>query len=98
MTTRESIEQGGGVRLKDRNRKKIAPIVVAVLVVAYIGPIVGMAAYAAGLIGAAGGGGIVPFLLLYTAAGGAVIVGVLYAMAQRLREIDGGEEDEAKKY
>lgn len=84
--------------MEDRTKKKIAPIVVAVLVVAYVGPLVAMAAYAAGLLGAQGGWGILPFLLLYAAVGGAVIVGILYAMAQRLREIDGGEEDEAKKY
>ena len=84
--------------MENRNRKKIAPVVVAILVVAYVGPLVGMVAYAAGLLGAEGGWGILPVLLLYAAAGGAVIVGVLYAMTQRLREIDGGEEDEARKY
>ncbi len=84
--------------MKNRNRKKIAPVVIAVLVVAYVGPLVGMVAYAAGLLGADGDWGVLPFLLLYAAIGGAVIVGVLSAMAQRLREIDGGEEDDAKKY
>lgn len=87
--------------MENRNRKKIAPIVVAVLVVAYLGPIVGMVAYGIGLLTTVGGEGVIPFLpvlLLYVAGGGAVIVGVLYAMAQRLREIDGGEEDEAGKY
>jgi len=84
--------------MKNRNRKKIAPVVIAVLVVAYVGPLVGMVAYAAGLLGANGDWGVLPFLLLYAAIGGAVIVGVLAAMAQRLREIDGGEEDDAKKY
>lgn len=84
--------------MESRNRKKIAPVVVAALVVAYIVPLVGMVAYAAGLLGAAGSWGILPFLLLYAAAGGAVIVGILHAAAQRLREIDGGEEDEARKY
>ena len=84
--------------MQGNTRKKIAPIVVAVLVVLYVGPLVGMVAYAAGLLGAEGGWGILPFLLLYALAGGAVIVGVLYAAAQRLREIDGGEEDEARKY
>ena len=84
--------------MQGNTRKKIAPIVVAVLVVLYVGPMVGMVAYAAGLLGAEGGWGILPFLLLYALAGGAVIVGVLYAAAQRLREIDGGEEDEARKY
>ena len=85
--------------MENRNRKKIAPIVIAVIVVAYIAPLVGMVAYAAGLAGGQEGAGmIVPFLLLYALLGGAVIVGVLHAMAQRLREIDGGEEDEASKY
>lgn len=84
--------------MENRSRKKIAPVVIAALVVLYICPLVGMVAYAAGLLGAAGGWGILPFLLLYALAGGAVIVGVLCAAAQRLREIDGGEEDEARKY
>ena len=84
--------------MQRNTKKKIAPVVIAAAVVLYIGPLVAMAAYAAGLLGAEGGWGILPFLLLYAFAGGAVIIGVLYAAAQRLREIDGGEEDEASKY
>ena len=84
--------------MENKNRKKIAPVVIAVLVVVYVAPLVGMVAYAAGLLGAEGGWSFLPFLLLYAAVGGAVIVGVLSAMSQRLREIDGGEEDEARKY
>lgn len=85
--------------MQKNTRKKIAPVAIAVIVVAYIAPLLGMAAYAAGLAGGQEGAGmLVPFLLLYALLGGAVIVGVLYAMAQRLREIDGGEEDEASKY
>lgn len=84
--------------MDNRGKKKIAPIVVAVLVILYVGPLVAMVAAAAGLMGANDAGAVVPFLLLYAFAGGAVIVGVLWAMFQRLREIDGGEEDEAKKY
>ena len=84
--------------MKNRNKKKIAPVVIAALVVAYVGPMVAAVAYAAGMLGEAGGWGVLPFLLLYAVAGGAVIVGILAAMAQRLREIDGGEEDAAQKY
>ncbi len=84
--------------MRKNTRKKIAPVVVAVLVILYVGPMVGMVAYAAGLLGAHGDWGVLPFLLLYAALGGAVVVGVLHAMTQRLREIDGGEEDEASKY
>ena len=50
------------------------------------------------LAGAEVGWSILPVLLLYAAVGGAVVIGVLAAAAQRLREIDGGEEDEASKY
>lgn len=85
-------------RANTRGRKKIAPIVVAVLVVLYVGPLVCMVSMAAGLIGGTEAGAMVPFLLLYAFAGGAVIVGVLWAMAQRLQEIDGGEEEDAEKY
>ena len=84
--------------MEKRNRKKIAPVVIAALVVIYICPIIGMVAYAAGLAGAEVGWSILPVLLLYAAVGGAVVIGVLAAAARRLREIDGGEEDEASKY
>lgn len=84
--------------MDNRRKKKIAPVVVAILVILYMGPLMVMLAMAAGFIGAHEAGGLVPFLLLYAFSGGTVIVGVLWAMFQRLREIDGGEEDEAKKY
>ena len=83
----------------DRRRKKVAPVVMAVLVVLYMLPLIAVA-----LLGAAGlieiGGGLMPvlFVLLYIAVGGAVIAGVLVAMRQRLREIDGGEEEDASQY
>ena len=84
--------------MQKNTKKKIAPVIITVIVVAYVSPLLGMVAYAAGLAGTQGAGAAVPFLLLYALVGGAVIVGVVYAMAQRLREIDGGEEDEASKY
>lgn len=37
-------------------------------------------------------------LVLYGVTGAAVIAGVLLAARQRLREIDGGEEEDAKRY
>ena len=54
-----------------------------------MGRLVGKARYRDILLGAG---------LLWATVGGAVIVGVLYAMGQRLREIDSGEEEDAKKY
>lgn len=82
----------------DRNRKKIAPVVVAVLVVVYLAPILLFVLLA--LAGAAGMEArlTLPILVGYLVLGGAVIGGVVKAMMERLREIDGGEEDEASKY
>ena len=37
-------------------------------------------------------------LALYGVLGGAAVIGVLLALRQRLREIDGGEEDDAAQY
>ena len=61
--------------MQKNTKKKIAPVVIAVLVVIYVGPLVAMVAYAAGLLGAQGGWGVLPFLLLYAGAGGAIIAG-----------------------
>ena len=38
------------------------------------------------------------FLLIYGVLGGAVVIGVLLALRQRLKEIKGGEEDDAAQY
>ena len=82
--------------MKNNTKKKIAPIVITVVVVLYTLPLVAMVA---GLAGAEPGGmAAVPFLLLYAFIGGAVIVGMVVVLRQRLREIDGGEEDDAKQY
>lgn len=86
------------MRETTNRKKKIAPIVIAVLVVLYVGPLVVMMSILAGFFGASEGLAVAPFFLLYAIAGGAVIVGVLMAMTQRLREIDGGEEEDARKY
>ena len=37
-------------------------------------------------------------LALYGVLGGAAVIGVVLALRQRLREIDGGEEDNAAQY
>jgi len=83
----------------ERRKKKVAPIVVTVLVILYAAPLIVVA-----VLGLAGmlelGAGLAPVLvvLLYMVAGGAVIGGVLLALRQRLNEIDGGEEEDARKY
>ena len=80
------------------SRKKIAAVVVAILVILYMGPLVGVSL--AAVAGLAGEGMlcVLPFLLLLAVLGCGLIVGVLLALAQRLKEIDGGEEEDAKKY
>ena len=41
---------------------------------------------------------VIGIMVVYGLLAVAVVVGVLYAMVQRLREIQGGEQDEARKY
>ena len=80
------------------SKKKIAAVVVAILVLLYVGPMVGMVLAAIIGLSKTLEWGILPFLLMYAVIGGAVLAGVLIALAQGLREIDGGEEENAKKY
>ena len=80
------------------SKKKIAAVVVAILVLLYVGPMVGMVLAAIICLSKTLEWGILPFLLMYAVIGGAVLAGGLIALAQRLREIDGGEEEDAKKY
>lgn len=84
--------------MPDNTKKKwIAPVVcagvvillLAVVLAALILPVVG---------GSYGNAAVAVFLGVYGLAILAVIVGVALALVQRLREIRGGEEDEAKKY
>ena len=84
--------------MRKTTKKKIAPIVITVGVVLYMVPLVLIALLAMGSLG--NGEEIVafPFLLAYALIGGAVIVGVIRALLQRLDEIDRGEEEEAGRY
>ena len=83
--------------MRKTTKKKIAPIVITVLVVLYMLPLLALAAMTA--VGVYREGFIaIPLLLLYLCLGGAVIVGVIRALLQRLDEIDRGEEEEASRY
>ena len=78
-------------------KKKWTAILCAAVVVGLLGLF--LAAILFPLIGQAVGEVVaVGFLLVYGLVIVAVIVGVLVALRQRLKEIKGGEEDEAKKY
>ncbi len=84
--------------MRKTTKKKIAPIVVTVLVVAYLTPLIAIVLALAGFLGMREGLPALPFLLGYAFLGGAVVVGIILALNQRLREIDGGEEEEASRY
>ena len=80
----------------NRNRKKVAPWVVALVFIVLFGAYIGFLIFAwmqTSDIGAAG-------LLfgIYIAVLAAMIIGIIIALRQRLKEIDGGEEDEALQY
>ena len=71
----------------------------AILVILYMVPIVAVIVWA--MLGEMKmGSTLLPILMmvLYVVLGGAVVLGVLLAMTQRLREIDGGEEEDASQY
>ncbi len=84
--------------MRKTTRKKIAPIVVTMLVLLYMVPLVVMVLGLMGLLDHGEGVAVMFPLLCWLVVGGAVIVGILKALRQRLREIDGGEEDDASQY
>lgn len=80
-----------------KTTKKWTAILCAAVVVGLLGLF--LAAILFPLIGEACGEAVaMGFLLVYGLGIVAVIVGVLLALRQRLKELKGGEEDEAKKY
>ena len=84
--------------MRNTTKKKIAPIAVTVLVILYVAPLMGTVLSFAGLLDGADGVRLTFPLLCWLIVGGAVIAGVIRAMNQRLREIDEGEEEDAKQY
>lgn len=83
--------------MQKTTRKKWTAILCAAVIVGVLGLF--LAAILFPLVGQAVGEAVaMGFLLVYGLAVVAVIVGVLAALRQRLKEIRGGEEDAAKKY
>jgi len=79
------------------DNKKKAPIICAAVVIGLM--LVYLAVIMYGIIGEAEGEVFaIGFLLIYGAVIVAAIVGVVLALRQRLKEIEGGEEEDAKKY
>ena len=83
--------------MQKNTKKKIAPVVVTILTVAVLLPVLAVLLIGVQALREAGWV-VLAFLAVYALAVCAVVVGVLAAMRARLREIDGGEEEEAKKY
>ena len=83
----------------DRRRKCIGSIIAAVFVLFYVLPLViGSVFTAVTFIRDGECFAAILFLLIYGVLGGAVVIGVLLALRQRLKEIKGGEEDDAAQY
>ena len=84
---------------RKNTKKKIAPIVIAAITVLYLAALVTLVLIVCGVIVTEHSGlAVLPILLIYAGIGVAVLIGVLIAARQRLQEINGGEEEEAKKY
>ncbi len=77
----------------DRKKKKAAPLIVAAVMVLLMGWLIALVLWANAVEPA-------PWwiLVLVLAILTGVIVGVLLALLERLKEINGGEEDEAIQY
>ena len=83
----------------DRCKKRIGSIMAALFVLFYVLPLVIGSVFAAvAFIRDGECLAAILFLLIYGVLGGAVVVGVVLALRQRLREIEGGEEDDASQY
>ena len=83
--------------MRDTTKKKRASILSAAVIVGLLGIVI--ATVLVPLVRETNGDGIaIGFLVVYGLVLVAVIVGVLAALGQRLKEIEGGEEEDAKKY
>ena len=80
-------------------KKRRGALLSALVVLLWLAGLVAVVIFAAAEAareGAMGAGALL--VLLYGTLGAAVMVGVLIALRQRLREIEGGEEDDASQY
>ena len=75
------------------DKRRRGPIIAAVVMIVLMGISIGFIAWAAKVDPIP-----IPLLLIIMAIPAAVIVGVLLALKERMKQIEGGEEDEARKY
>lgn len=83
--------------MRKNTKKKIAPVVVAIVTAAVLLPVLAVVVLGMQALRDAGWA-VLAFMGVYALAVAAALFGVVAAMRARLREIDGGEEEEAKKY
>lgn len=94
----------GGTRLMNvtatdmRRKKKIAPLVVAAVVTLFMAAFMAIELIGLFYAGETMPGAAVPFMIFVVLAPILVIVGILLAVRERLKEISNGEEDAASKY
>ena len=81
-----------------RGKRKGSILSAAVVLLWLAGLILGVALTALEAARAGECGAAALLLALYGVLGGAAVIGVVLALRQRLREIDGGEEDDAAQY
>ena len=80
-----------------KRKKKKVPILCAAVVISFLG--IFLATILVPLISEVVGEALaVGFLLIYGSVIVAAIIGVIAALRQRLKEIEGGEEEDAKQY
>ena len=77
--------------------KKLAPIICAVVFIALLGVWLGVIIYPL-LTSTFTGGVVTGILIVYGLLIIAMMVGIVIALRQRLKEIEGGEEDAASQY
>ena len=83
----------------ERRGKRMGSILSAAVVLLWLAGLILAVALTALEAARAGECGAAALLLaLYGVLGGAAVIGVVLALRQRLREIDGGEEDDAAQY
>ena len=76
--------------------KKLAPIICALVVIVIMVVYIAVMIYP--LLEAKGNIALSLFFVVYMLMTAGIIVGVVIALRQRIKEINGGEEEEAKKY
>ena len=81
------------VTVTDKRKKKLAPVIMTIATILVMLAVFGTMAW--GMMTDTPPVGIIVFLVAFPVL---VIVGVVIALIQRLKEIDKGEENEASKY